>query len=305
MIRISKTHFILECREDIDEACSVVKSDVTSNGDYGTDIEFRITGCGKIEYPMCLVFESLDRQIPFMMNGHTEALCINAELSGVHEDFRKVYPFIKLGVGIKCSIEEKELHNANVMISVSGEQHNEPEHIELKFNIAGTTTGRWSAEGEDLTSESGNGAKNGYVSVTLHPQDATIINDWATRCGVANPIEPEKLHATLYYAQGDANEVEIDPEKVYVVRVKEGIHRMGNAGSEWEALTVHLEGDDLESRHMELRDLMGQDHSYPDYMAHLSLKYRPDEGDEDRFASNPFPLETLRFTSEKQEDIRP
>lgn len=305
MIRITKTHFIVESREDINSACAEVKADLTSCGEYGTEIEFRITGQGTILYPMSLVFESLDRSIPFCMNGNNESVCISAELNCVHEDFRKVYPFIKLGTSIKQSIEEKELHNANVMISVSGEQHNEPEHIELNFNIAGTTTGRWSAEGDSLTSESGNGAKNGYVSVTLHPQDAAIINDWATRCGVTNPIEPEKLHATLYYAQADANEVEIDPEKVYVVRVKEGIHRMGNAGSEWEALTVHLEGDDLEKRHNELRELMGQDHSYPDYTAHLSLKYRPDEGDEDRFATSPFPLETLRFTSERQEDIRP
>lgn len=305
MLRVTKTHFIVESRDDINSACAEVRSELTSCGEYGTEIEFRIAGQGSIIYPMSLVFTSLDQSIPFCMNGNSESVCINAELNCVHECFRKSYPFIKLGTSIKQSIEEKELQNANVMISVSGEQHSEPEHIELNFNIDGTTTGRWSAEGGNLTSESGNGAKNGYVSVTLHPQDASIINDWATRCGVANPIEPEKLHATLYYAQSDADEVEIDPEKVYVVRVKEGIHRMGNAGSEWEALTVHLEGDDLEKRHNELRELMGQDHSYPDYTAHLSLKYRPDEGDEDRFAANPFPLETLRFTSERQEDIRP
>lgn len=305
MIRISKTHFILECREDIDAACSEVKSDMTSNGEYGTDIEFRITGCGKIEYPMCMIFDSLDRQIPFILDGLPEVMRINAELSGVHGDFRKVYPFLKLGTSIKHSIEAKELHNANVMISVSGEHHNEPKPINIEFNLEGTESGRWSASEDSLTSESGNGAKNGYVSVTLHPQDALIVNDWATRCGVVDTVEPEKLHATLYYAQSDSNEVEIDPEKVYVVRVKEGIHRMGEYGSEWEALTVHLEGDDLEKRHNELRDLMGQDHSYPDFMAHLSLKYRPDEGDGNRFESIPFPLETLRFTGERQEDIQP
>lgn len=304
MIRITKMHFIVECREDINQACAEVKADLTSCGKYGTEIEFRITGQGTILYPMALMFDLQDCKIPFCMNGNSESVGVGAELVGVHDDFRKVYPFLKLGTSIKHSIEAKELHNANVMISVSGEHHEEPKHINIEFNLEGTESGRWSAKGENLTSESGNGAKNGYVSVTLHPQDALIINDWATRCGVVNPIEPEKLHATLYYAQSDANAVEIDPEKVYAVRVKEGIHRMGEAGSEWEALTVHLEGDDLEKRHNELRELMGQDHSYPEFTAHLSLKYSPDEGDESRFATSPFPLETLRFTSERQEDIQ-
>lgn len=155
-----------------------------------------------------------------------------------------------------------------------------------------------------LESNSGNGAKNGYLSAKLHPVDAAIINDWIKATGITDAIDATELHATLFYAQSDIPQIEVQPDQVYLARVKSGIHRMGEAGSEWEALAIHLHGDELEARHEEIKDLTNGTHSYPDYQAHLSIKYRPVDGDIDLLESRPFPLESLRFTNESQEDIK-
>lgn len=300
MIRIAHNIFVVECEEDIKRVCSTMRSDIIGDDSYSADLDFHLTGIGHIYYPCVITFDIDGLTVPFYLEkDRHDVIPVQGTIRPIAEDFKPHLYYIGVGRQINDYLAEYKVQDDQVMISVCANAQQPVENIRITLNVGdGTSTV------EQLTSESGNGAKNGYVSVSLLPQDADAVRNWLVQTGVKDFIDPSELHATLFYAQADAELVEVDPTRIYTTQVKQGIHRMGEEGGEWEALTVHLEGGELAERHAELGELMKATHSYPDYMAHLSLKYKPVEGDMDKLTAMPFPLSELRFTGEKQEDIR-
>ena len=146
--------------------------------------------------------------------------------------------------------------------------------------------------------------KNGYVGVSLHSDDARAINDWLKETGVSNTISANDMHATLFYASEGMSEIDVNPNVNYQSAVKNDITYMGEPESEWYAIAIHLGGGELSERHERIKSLTGASHSYPDFKAHLSLKYKPKEGDLEKMQAVKFPLGSVRFNNETQEDIK-
>ncbi len=279
MLRISPSVFVVHAPCDLNEICNTLSKEL--NGSlFNVTYSITVRGNGNYSYPFVLIF---DLPSPDVLSVQGE-LSLSAEArSSLTANIESVDAAFK---GYDFTIRDTMVVTGTDACSLSADVNVE-------------------SDGESFDSNSGNGSKNGYIQAQLHPQDAAIVNDWLKRTGVVNPIDANELHATLFYAQSDIPELEIDSNAVYLARVKPEIILMGEDGSKWQALTVHLQGDELAERHEQIKQQSGGEHSYPDYQAHLSLKYEPVAGDMEKLSSLPFPLDSLRFTNESQEDIRP
>lgn len=147
----------------------------------------------------------------------------------------------------------------------------------------------------------------GYISVKLQADDAKKISDVLKLANVsAEPIIASKMHVTVMYDVSNPDiDVLHDKDKVFKAKVL-GVERLGEKGSKWEAVALVLESTDLEKRHNFLKSA-GFKHSYPKFKCHMSLLYKPAEGDFDKidliYKLDGFPKE-LAFDSEKCEKIK-
>lgn len=146
--------------------------------------------------------------------------------------------------------------------------------------------------------------KNGYISVSIVKEDAEAIKKWLDESGVESFINPNDLHATLFYAREGMDVIGLNPEKVFNAKVSGNLELMGDPSSEWYAIAMKFNKGELDVRHQEIKGSTMSKHSYPDFAAHMSFKYKPTDGDVDKLKATPFPLEAVRFTNESQEDIQ-
>ena len=116
--------------------------------------------------------------------------------------------------------------------------------------------------------------KYGYVSVSLDRADAIILSSLIRSFGIVNPIYPNDLHVTLMYDERNPLQYPLPHTRKIFRSSITGFERLGQPGSQWEAIALTLDSDELEVRHDELSS-MGFKHSYRDYVPHISIKYRP------------------------------
>lgn len=122
----------------------------------------------------------------------------------------------------------------------------------------------------------------GYISLTLCKRDTTRIHQVLDNLGVKDYI-PD-LHLTLMYDRSNPN-IQYDKNTdTYIASIK-SCKTLGDPGSTWFSIALDLDSNDLSKRHKELLDL-GFKHSYPNFIAHISLKYKPTKNDIDTIESN-------------------
>lgn len=120
----------------------------------------------------------------------------------------------------------------------------------------------------------------GFVSVKLIPEDARKIAEVLKTLGV-DGIEAHKMHVTLMYDKSDPDiDLEHNKDKAFKATVT-GVERLGEKGSEWEAIAFSLDSPDLCKRHEVLKDA-GFKHSFSNYKCHMSLVYKPAIDDFDK-----------------------
>ncbi len=116
----------------------------------------------------------------------------------------------------------------------------------------------------------------GYGSLQLDKESATAIKKTLKDIGVDNVISD--LHITIIYDRSNPTlDMEIDNTKEYEANVVD-IKMLGEPGTKWYAIALTLESPDIEKRHKDYIDA-GFKHSYPEFLAHMSLKYKPSEED--------------------------
>lgn len=116
--------------------------------------------------------------------------------------------------------------------------------------------------------------KYGYVSVSLALPEAIVLNSLVRSFGIVNPIYPSDLHVTLMYDERNPLTYALPHTRKVFRSSIVGFERLGQPGSQWEAIALTLDSKELEDRHQELKS-MGFKHSYRDYVPHISIKYRP------------------------------
>jgi hypothetical protein len=88
-------------------------------------------------------------------------------------------------------------------------------------------------------------------------------------------------HITLMYDTHNdkVSEYQPDPTRVFKAIVT-GASVMGEPGSKYRAIALHLSCPELQRKHYALRRAFSFQHSYDKYKCHVSIKYRPNEIDE-------------------------
>ena len=115
----------------------------------------------------------------------------------------------------------------------------------------------------------------GYISLSVTDDDCKKIFNILDELNIKN--YNKDLHLGLMY---DESNPKIDVElskKSYVAKIN-SIKTLGEPDSKWCAIALDLESPELDERHNELKKL-GFTHSYPDFIAHISMKYKPTEDD--------------------------
>ena len=115
----------------------------------------------------------------------------------------------------------------------------------------------------------------GYIKLSVTDDDCRKIFDILDELNIKDYIQD--LHLTLMYDRSNPK-IDVDtPKKSYVAKIK-SFKTLGEPDSKWYAIALDLESPELDERHNELKKL-GFTHSYPDFIAHISMKYKPTEDD--------------------------
>lgn len=146
----------------------------------------------------------------------------------------------------------------------------------------------------DLEGAAGNG-QGGYVSVKPTQELAQAIAKRVSDLGISGGIEADKLHVTLMYSKTKAINALPEPDRVYEATLNGHFEIMGEAP--WRALVVHLDSPDLQNRFAELSEAGGE-HSYPEFKAHLSLKYDAQEADLEQIQQEGLGITSIKLTGE-------
>lgn len=128
---------------------------------------------------------------------------------------------------------------------------------------------------------------NGYLAVKPTPETAARIAQRVSDLGIVNAIPAEKLHVTLYYApDGLPDDIHgsIDDQRIHLAFANGEPHTLGEG--EYAAVVLPLDAPTLHERHDQIKRITGVDHSYPDYLPHLSLKYGPEPEDVEKLQAD-------------------
>lgn len=117
--------------------------------------------------------------------------------------------------------------------------------------------------------------KYGYVSAGL--KDSETLKMFLENSNIGNTVLINKLHVTLMYDRSNSVSTEARSDAVFKAEITD-VKRLGEPGSKWEAVVLVLKSPVLDERHEELKKL-GFKHSYSEYIAHMSVKYKPEKDD--------------------------
>ena len=115
----------------------------------------------------------------------------------------------------------------------------------------------------------------GYISLTVVDADSKKISDILDDLNIKDYVKD--LHVTMMYDRSNPNLNYQTNNKVYKAKIK-SFKTLGEPDSKWYSIALDLDSSELHDRHDELKNL-GYTHSYPSFIAHVSLKYKPSEDD--------------------------
>lgn len=143
----------------------------------------------------------------------------------------------------------------------------------------------------------------GYASLSLDNESTQKIHEVLKELGITDYITD--LHITLVY---DRSNPVIDMNVNTIKKYSAGItsaDTLGDMSSKWGAIALKLDAPSIVVRHKDYIDA-GFTHSYPEFVPHLSLKYRPSETDIKTIKDNVDKFKQLKldFTNEKLEKIK-
>ncbi|MGN8278148.1 anti-CBASS protein Acb1 family protein [Pseudomonas sp. SMN5] len=143
-------------------------------------------------------------------------------------------------------------------------------------------------------------ALNGFVSVKPDKLSASVIANHVLDAGVGSGVLEGDLHVTLFYARNGIP-AGSPSDGMYIANLTDQYEIIGQAP--WRALVVKLDSPDLQARFDEIR-ATGAEHSYPDYLPHLSLKYDPTDDELEALRANPLPLTSIVLGGEKWKPVK-
>lgn len=125
----------------------------------------------------------------------------------------------------------------------------------------------------------------------LKPSKATIesILEFIDRYGVPEPIDSDKLHATVVYSRTFCSAQplgKIDPPWVGNFTQYNLFPRNVEQDPTPMCLVLEFDCPELLARHHELRNVYGASHDFPEFKPHLTLTYNA--GDYDHLALPPY-----------------
>jgi hypothetical protein len=144
---------------------------------------------------------------------------------------------------------------------------------------------------------------NGYGSLTLNKKSTTKIHNILKELGISQPISD--LHITIIYDRSNPKtNIVLDKDKEYNADIT-GVKMLGEPDSKWYAIALTLDAPEIEARHKDYIDA-GFTYSYPEFIPHLSLKYKPSENDIKIIKDNIDKFKDLKliFSNEKLELIK-
>lgn len=115
----------------------------------------------------------------------------------------------------------------------------------------------------------------GYINLSVTDKDRDKLFSLLKDLGVKDYIKD--LHVTMMYDRSNPVINYKSNNKTYKAKIV-GAKTLGEPDSKWYSIALELESEELHKRHNELKQL-GYKHSYPDFLAHVSLKYKPTESD--------------------------
>lgn len=123
----------------------------------------------------------------------------------------------------------------------------------------------------------------GYVALRLSERDAYRITTLLDSMGIKDTIPNDEMHMTLMYDESnpmlsDRADNLVDPKLMYPVDVI-GVDVLGDPDSEYRAVVLKTRSKSVDSRHQMWSAFMT--HSKPDFIQHISVKYKPTEIDID------------------------
>lgn len=147
----------------------------------------------------------------------------------------------------------------------------------------------------DPISIADSGANNGFVSVKPTVETARQIYNHLTSIGITDQIPVDELHVTVMCSKNKRIDTVPKPKEIYQAKQIGEPVIMGK--DPWGALVLKLDSDLLHARFVELV-LSGAEHSYPDFIPHISLKYSPSESDLQLLKDNPINIGDILLTGE-------
>lgn len=115
-----------------------------------------------------------------------------------------------------------------------------------------------------------------YVAWLISETSANAIRGWCKLVGIPNPVDTDYMHTTVMYSP----ELAVDPaehgdhllKQPYLASCRErrSMEVLGAPGSTG-SLVVKFNSPTLMARHLYWRDTRGLEHSFPEYIAHVTL----------------------------------
>ena len=114
----------------------------------------------------------------------------------------------------------------------------------------------------------------GFVSIKLSKEQQDQFHALLKEFGIKDPVD--EMHVTLAHDKRNPNvDIEIDPGAEYKAEIVD-LDVMGEG--KWKAIVLKLHSQEMIERHNHLREL-GYHHTYPQFIPHVSLKYKPTDQD--------------------------
>ena len=140
-----------------------------------------------------------------------------------------------------------------------------------------------------------------YVGLKPTKQSQLDIQVFAQSLGIKNLLDSKEYHVTMLYAPDAEIDYKPKPSRKFKAVVT-GAAVLGEG--KWQGLVLKLRSAELHRRHMAIKKVYGEIHSYPDFTLHITLKYRPAPDDIKKLkAAIPKGMELI-FSGEYTEELK-
>jgi len=140
-----------------------------------------------------------------------------------------------------------------------------------------------------------------YIGLKPTKESKDDIKKFAESLGIKNLLPSDKYHVTMLYAPDDEIKYTAKPNRKFTAQVT-GAAVLGEG--KWQGLVLKMRSAELHRRHMAIKKLYGEIHSYPDFTLHITLKYKPDTKDIEVLKAQLPGSMKLSFTGEYVEELK-